>query len=73
MIYSGFASIEHMIHLRSVELRIVDLAVESAELHQGVMGTRLYDIAVLHNKDQVGVLDGRKPVRDNKACSAARQ
>lgn len=59
--------------LLSVELRIVDFAVESAKLHKGVMVTGLYDIAVLHNKYQVGVLDCRKPVRDNKACSAARQ
>lgn len=41
----------------SVELRIVDLAVESAELHQGVVVAGLYDVAVLHNKNQIGVLD----------------
>lgn len=41
----------------SVELRIVDLAVESAELHQGVVVAGLYDVAVFHNKDKVGVLD----------------
>ena len=49
--------------LLSVELRIVDFAVESAKLHKGVMVTGLYDVAVLHNKYQVGVLDCRKPVR----------
>ena len=62
-----------MTHPISVELRIVDLAVESAELHQGVVGTGLYDIAVLHNKDQVGIFDGGKSVRDDKTRSAACQ
>ncbi len=50
----------------SVELRVIDFAIEAAQLHQGVMVTGLDGVAILHNEDEVGVFDGRETVGDDE-------
>ena len=56
-----------------MELRIVKRAVKAALLHQFVVVTLLGDLSVLQHEDQVGILNGGKPVRNDKAGSATHQ
>ena len=50
-----------------MELRIVQRTVESALLYKGIVVSLLYNSAVLYHKNGVGILDGGKPVCNNKA------
>ena len=49
-----------------LELRPVQLGVEAARREQVGMRAGFHDVAVLEHHDQVGVEDGREPVRDHQ-------
>lgn len=59
--------------MRLMELRIVKRTVKTALLHQFVVVALLGDLSVLQNEDQIGILNGGKSVRDDKAGSALHQ
>ena len=56
-----------------LELAVVQVGIEAACLHELVVGALLHDVAVPHDKDQVGVLDGGQAVCDDKAGAALHQ
>lgn len=43
-------------HLFLCELRIVKSGIEAARPHKLAVASLLYDVSVLHDKDQVGIL-----------------
>ena len=62
-----------MMNRGSVELRVIDFAIEPAEFHQGIVVASLDDVAVLHDEDEVSVFDGGQPVGDDEAGPAGGQ
>ena len=53
-----------------LELCIVQGRVKALLRHEFFVGSLFYDIAVLHDQDQIRVPDRRKPVSDNETGSA---
>ena len=48
------------------ELRVVEIRIESAFFEQFLVRAFFYDVALVHNEDNVGVFDCGKAVRDDK-------
>ena len=55
------------------EVHLVEVRIEAAALHQGLMGALLDDLAVIEHDDLVGPANGRKPVGDDHGRAAAQQ
>ena len=55
-----------LIRFLMLELRVVEICIESAFFEQFVVRAFFDDVALVHNEDNVGVLDCGKAVRDDK-------
>ena len=49
-----------------LELRVVEVEIESAFLDELLVRAFFDDVALVHNEDNVGVFDCGKTVRDDK-------
>ena len=49
-----------------LELRVVEIRIESAFFEQFLVRAFFDDVALVHNEDNVGVFDCGKTVRDDK-------
>ena len=52
------------------ELHFVKFFVDAAALHEFVVRSRFGNFALFQNDDQIGVQNGREPVRDAKSRAA---
>ena len=59
--------------LRLIKLAVVKICVEAFLCQQLFMAALFYNVAILHNQDQICVPDGGKSVSDDKAGSAFHQ
>ena len=55
------------------ELAVVQLCIESVLCQQFFVVALLYNIAVFHNEDQIGILDRRKSVGDDERSTSSHQ
>ena len=56
-----------------IELAVVKRGVEAVLLHERFMRAALNDVAVLHDKDKVGVFNCRQAVGNDEACAVFRE
>ena len=56
-----------------IKLAVIKICVKAFCCKQLFVTALLDNIAILHNQDQVRILDGGKPVGNDKACSALHQ
>ena len=59
--------------LHALELAVVEIRIEALLRKQLLMRTALDDIAIFQYKDQISILDCRKPVCDYKRSSSLHQ